>query len=164
MCAPLLLAGGAIAASLAGTGVAIAGQVAAGKAAKYEADANEQLALAEAVQAKEDAELELYKHGVEARRAIGTQEALAAASNLDPTFGSAASILSDRYALSARDSITIMTNAARRATALRNSAAVYAARGANVSRASSLAAAGTGLQGAAQVLSFASSAKQAGVF
>lgn len=151
MCSPAVaIAGVALATSLAATGLQVAGQVSASKAAGYEADANAKMARSAAAQELFDAREELFAHGVEGRRAIGTQEAVAAASNLDLTFGTARGVLSNRYRFSAMQSLNIGINAARRSVALKNGAAAYAAQANNAALGGRLGAAGIALGGVGQ--------------
>jgi hypothetical protein len=160
---PTALAVGSIITSAVATGTQIKAQLDAASAAEATAEANEELAMAEAATTLSDARLELYKHAVEARHTTGTKEAIAAAANLDLNFGSAKSLLAPRFADTARDSVIIMTNAARRSHALANQASVYQSQGRNYRSGGTAAAVGSGLAGTTNVLTFATQARHAGV-
>lgn len=162
MCNPAAVALVAVAATAVSTGMQISGQQAAAKAQKAEADANELMAQSAAVSEFADSRFDLFKHGLDMRRTIGTQEALAAAANLDLTFGTAKGILSDRYRFSAMESTNIGINAARRSIALKNSAAAYGAMGANIKRGATYASIGTGIAGVGQAIGAGYSGYQLG--
>lgn len=163
MCIPAIaVAAVAVVASAVSTGLQVSGQVSAGKAAKAEADAQAMMAKSQAVAEGADARQELFQHGIASRRNIGTQEAIAAATNLDLTFGSARGILSDRYRFSAIDSINIGVNASRRSLALKNSAAAYKAYGTNARAGANLAAAGAAIGGVGSAISAGFSGYQLG--
>lgn len=162
MCNPVAVGLVAVAASAAATGLQAHGQSVAAKAAEYDAEANAAVSRSAAAQELWDSREELFAHGIDGRRKIGTQEAIAAASNLDLTFGSARGVLADRYRFSAMESLNIGETARRRSVALRNGASAYAAQAGNARIGGRLATAGIAIGGVGQAASAGYSGYRAG--
>lgn len=148
MCISLTTA--ALIASLAGTGVAVAGAIQQGKTtaevAKFNADtANLQ---AEAAQ-KEGYAAEERQLG-KVRQIRAQQEVVMGAGNLDPNMGTAGQVLDQTSTMGTLDALTLRTNAARQAWGYNTQATNSNLQGSMARTAGYFGAAGTLLSGGAR--------------
>lgn len=117
-------------------------------------DANARFAELGAKDAISRGEKEATRIKKSARRLIGAQKTAAAASGIDPTVGSAASVQEDTAMLAAQDVLTVRNNAWREAWGLRAEAVNESARGAFAESAARASAKSTLASGGMQAITY----------
>lgn len=148
MCTGLeLLAAGAVASSLAGTAISVAGQQQQGKAAQAQANYQAQVQENEAAAAQDAAQAQAEKIRLEGRRIAGQARAAQAASGVDVNAGSSLEAQRQIGLNSEQDALATILTGQRQGSTLRQQAGLTRASGANSRAAANIGSASSLVSG-----------------